>query len=156
MRMFADENADTSGILYMYNNNISREQGWDPGEFRLEDRETTPSQTSPRKSRMMDRFIAGPIDIGWLSHARKLGVTALWVGLALWYLRGLRKSDSFVVSNRMMEFWNVEPDAKRRALRKLQNAGLIAIQSRERRSPLVTIIVRSAARASGRLKERIA
>ena len=155
MRMFADENADTSGILYM-SNNIGREEGWNLSEFRLEDTEAASSQKPRRKSRLTDRFIAGPIDIGWLSHARKLGVTALWVGLALWYLRGLRKSDSFVVSNRMMEFWNVEPDAKRRALRKLRNAGLIAIRSRERRSPHVTIIVRSAAYASGKPNERIA
>jgi hypothetical protein len=152
--MFADENADTSGILYMSNNNIGREEGWNLSEFRLEDREAASSKKPPRKSRLTDSFIAGPIDIGWLSHARKLGVTALWVGLALWYLRGLRKSDSFIVSNRMMEFLNVEPDAKRRALRKLRNAGLIAIQSREKRSPLVTIIVKSAAYTSGKPNER--
>ena len=140
MRMFADENADTSGILYM-SNNIGREEGWNLSEFRLEDTEAASSQKPPRKSRLTDRFIAGPVDVGWLSRARKLGVTALWVGLALWYLRGLRKSDRFVVSNRMMESWNVEPDAKRRALRKLQRAGLILIEPQERRSPIVSLIL---------------
>ena len=109
--------------------------------FALEDTEAASSQKPPRKSRLTDRFIAGPVDVGWLSRARKLGVTALWVGLALWYLRGLRKSDRFVVSNRMMESWNVEPDAKRRALRKLQRAGLILIEPQERRSPIVSLIL---------------
>jgi hypothetical protein len=83
----------------------------------------------------------GPVNVVWLSQARKLGVAALWVGLALWHLRGLRKSHSFIVSNRMMASWEVKPDAKRRGLRKLQKAGLIEIESRERRSPLVTLVV---------------
>jgi hypothetical protein len=68
-------------------------------------------------------------------------VTALWVGLALWFVRGLRGADSFLVSNLMMRDWGVLPDAKSRALRKLQKAGLIAIEARGKRSPLVTLLV---------------
>jgi hypothetical protein len=139
-RMSADENADTSGILYM--SNLSKEHEWDPSELRLEtDKVLQSSSRRHRRARMRRAFVAGPIDVQWLSHARKLGVSALWVGLALWYIRGLRKSDRFVVSNRMMRPWNVEPDAKRRALWKLQKAGLIVIDSRERRSPVVTLVL---------------
>jgi len=85
------------------------------------------------------KFIAGPIDVIWLSKARQLGVTALWVGLGLWFLRGLKRNNTFVVSNMMMREWGVEPDAKSRALRKLEAAGLIEVEARGRRSPKVTI-----------------
>lgn len=53
-----------------------------------------------------------PPDFVWFSEARQLGVTALWVGLGLWFLRGLRRSNSFTVSNLMMQEWGVQPDAK--------------------------------------------
>ena len=85
-------------------------------------------------------FIAGPVDLAWLSQARKLGVTALWVGLILWFLRGLKRSDNFLVSNMTMRKWNVEPDAKTRALRKLEKAQLITVERRGKKSPAVTIL----------------
>jgi hypothetical protein len=81
------------------------------------------------------------VDVVWLSRARKLGVTALWVGLGLWFLRGLRRSNSFTVSNLMMREWGVQPDAESRALRALEQAGLIIIARREKRSPRVTLVV---------------
>jgi len=69
-------------------------------------------------------------------------VKALLVGLALWHLRGLRKADTFVVSNLMVLDWGIQPDAKSRALRALEKAGLIKIERRGKRSPQVTLVVR--------------
>jgi len=60
-------------------------------------------------------------------------VKALLVGLALWHLKGLRKADTVVVSNLMLQEWGVQPDAKTRALRKLENVGLIRIERRAAR-----------------------
>src|SRR5271169_3008577 len=125
--------------------NTSIRSSWDPSSFQIGPSDVTPSravaQRGRRVSSVRGKFIAGPIDVAWLSQARKLGVTTLWVGLALWFVRGLRGSDSFSVSNLMMRDWGVLPDAKSRALRKLQKAGLIAIEGRGKRSPLVTLIV---------------
>ena len=99
---------------------------WDPNCLRLKTTVATPSQPrTPRGRRLSPvpgRFIAGPVDVKWLSKARKLGVTALWVGLGLWYLRGLKRADSFLISNLMMQGWDVSPDAKSRALRALEKA----------------------------------
>jgi len=75
--------------------------------------------------------------------AAQLGVTALLVGLALWHLKGLRRTNSFIVSNLMVAEWGVQPDAKSRALRKLEKAGLVSIERREKRSPLVSLVVPS-------------
>lgn len=85
-------------------------------------------------------FIKGPLQVQWLLQARLLGVTALSVGLCLWYLRGLRASDSVILSNITMREWSVSPDAKARALRALEKAGLVTIERRGKRSPLVTIL----------------
>jgi hypothetical protein len=63
------------------------------------------------------------------------------VGLALWYFKGLRKTNSFIVSNLLLKEWGVGPDAKSRALRKLQKAGLISVEKRGKRSPQVTLVV---------------
>jgi DNA-binding transcriptional ArsR family regulator len=74
-------------------------------------------------------------------HASRLGVKALLVGLALWHLKKLRQADTIIVSNLMLRDWGIEPDAKSRALRKLEKAGLIRIERRGKRSPLVTLVV---------------
>jgi hypothetical protein len=63
--------------------------------------------------------------------------------LALWHIKGLRKTDTFVVSNLMLQEWDIQPDAKRRALRALERAGLIRIEGRGKRSPKVTLISRN-------------
>jgi hypothetical protein len=76
-----------------------------------------------------------------LVQASQLGVKALLVGLILWHLKGLRRSNSFTVSNLMVEGWKIKPDAKRRALCKLEKAGLIAIERRGKRSPRVTLLL---------------
>jgi hypothetical protein len=125
-------------------NNNGREN-WDPHSFQLDADSPAPkppNRKGRRVSSIRGKFVAGPIDAIWLSHARDLGVTALWVGLGLWYLRGLKRSDTFVVSNMMMQEWGVLPDAKGRALRKLQAAGLITMEQKGKRSPCVTLVIK--------------
>jgi hypothetical protein len=121
---------------------------WDPRRLRLPGATlAAPSggrPTEPRRRRGAGDgaapFIKGPLPVVWLGEARKLGVSALWVGLGLWYLRGLKRSSSVVVSNVMMRDWGVSGDAKSRALRALEAAGLITIERRGKRSPRVTIV----------------
>jgi DNA-binding transcriptional ArsR family regulator len=142
-RMLPHRNADTSSILL--SSNISGGASWDPGNLVLGDvaLSNAASRRGRRVSSVRGKFIAGPIDIVWLSQARKLGLTALWVGLGLWFLRGLRRSDTNIVSNLTMQEWDVEPDAKTRALRTLEKAGLVTVERRGKRSPRVTLIVQS-------------
>jgi len=60
--------------------------------------------------------------------------------MALWHLKGFRRSNRFTVSNLMLQEWGIQPDAKARALRKLEKAGLITVERRGKRSPQVTLI----------------
>jgi DNA-binding transcriptional ArsR family regulator len=46
-----------------------------------------------------------------------------------------------MVSNLMLQEWGVQPDAKSRALRALERAGLIRVERQGKRSPKVTLIV---------------
>jgi DNA-binding transcriptional ArsR family regulator len=125
--------------------NHSSRGSWEPKSFQIDLSDVASPNAGIRKGRRItpisDKFIKGPVNVVWLSQARQLGVAALWVGLSLWFLRGLRRSDSFIVSNLTMREWDVLPDAKRRALRALEKAGLITIERRGRRSPRVTLVV---------------
>jgi hypothetical protein len=118
---------------------------WDPSCLRLNRDKVTRLNGGIRRGRqsspIRDKFIAGPVDVSWVCQASQLGVKALLVGLALWHLKGLRRSNSFELSNLMVREWDVQPDAKSRALRKLEKAGLITIERRGKRSPQVTLIV---------------
>ena len=108
----------------------STPSNWDPSSLVLDG--VKPSQAVARKGRRVSpvrgKFIAGPLDAVWLSQARKLGATALWVGLVLWFLRGLKKSDTFVVSNLILQEWGVQPDTKSRVSIGVGSGPLIGIQ----------------------------
>jgi DNA-binding transcriptional ArsR family regulator len=123
---------------------------WDPSRLRLDQAQLN---GRPRRGRQASpirgKFIAGPIDVSWVCRAGRLGVKASLVGLALWHLRGLRRSNSFIVSNRTMREWGVQPDAKARALRALERAGLIRVERRGKRSPQVTLVVGNPSNGGG-------
>jgi hypothetical protein len=118
---------------------------WDPSSLRLTQDGVKRLQGGTRKGRraspIRGKFIAGPIDVQWVVQASRLGVKALLVGLALWHLKRLRQADTFTVSNLMMREWGVQPDAKSRALRALERAGLIRVERRGKCSPHVALIV---------------
>jgi hypothetical protein len=114
---------------------------WDPSSLRLDPERVKRSATRQgrRASPIRGKFIAGPIDVSWVVQASRLGVKAQLVGLALWHIRGLRREDTFIVSNLMLQEWGVQADAKSRALRALERAGLIRVERRGKRSPRVTL-----------------
>jgi DNA-binding transcriptional ArsR family regulator len=120
---------------------------WDPSSLRLNNEGVRRSQGVTRKGRrappVRGKFIGGPIDVPWVVQASRLGVKALLVGLALWHLKKLRQADAFTVSNLMLQEWGVQPDAKSRALRALEKAGLIRVERCGKRSPRVTLIVKA-------------
>lgn len=105
---------------------LNSDANWSPDLLRLNPNRVPRLQGHTRSGRRISsipgRFIAGPIDVGWVCQAAQLGVTALLVGLALWHLKGLRHADTFIVSNIMLEGWGIRPDAKSRALHKLEKA----------------------------------
>ena len=129
--------------MYPSNNN-KLGSAWDLDRLRLNqgavERYDGAKSHGRRTSPIAGKFIAGPVAVPWICRASQLGVKALLVGLALWHLKGLRKVDTFTVSNLMLQDWGIQPDAKWRALRKLERAGLIKVERRGKRSPEVTLL----------------
>jgi DNA-binding transcriptional ArsR family regulator len=132
--------------MYPHNSRVD----WDPNQFRLDghavQRSNGPRRSGRCASPILGRFIAAPIDAAWMIQAAQLGVKALLVGMVLWPLKGLRRTNSLIVSNLKTKEWGIGPDAKRRALRKLERAGLISIERQGKRSPRITLLSANAAR----------
>ena len=98
-----------------------------------------------RKSRVRKpkpgAFIKGPIPLVWMQTAAELpNKTAVTVGLAIWYLAGLKGKDTFVLSNLLIESFGITRQTKATVLKALEGAGLISIECRPRHNPVVTLI----------------
>jgi hypothetical protein len=127
------------GVMLM-DNKIS---AFDIEKFRLPDSYMESCPKPPKKSRkprLNDNFLKGPIPIPWFIKASALPGKASQIGVVLWYLSGLRKNDTVILANGLLEKFHVGRKAKYRGLRALEGAGLIAVEEREDRNPSVTII----------------
>jgi hypothetical protein len=87
-----------------------------------------------------ERFLKGPIPLKWLTHASMLPGKSLQVGIALWYLKGLKKNSVVKLTNVTLSEFGVKKDAKRRALKSLEEAGLVSIERYTGKNPIVTIL----------------
>jgi hypothetical protein len=93
-----------------------------------------------RPPRLEGKFIR-PLPEAWIRAAAALPGKALHVGCALWFLAGLRQSESVIVPNGLLKEYGVGRGAKRRCLQTLQAAGLITIEPRPNRNPQITLVV---------------
>ena len=98
------------------------------------------SPKKPRKPRLSGNFLKGPIPIAWLVKACALPGKAFQIGIVLWYLSGLRKNDTVILANGLLEEFHISRQAKYRCLKALEGAGLIAVEERKDRNPSVAII----------------
>jgi hypothetical protein len=85
-------------------------------------------------------FINGPIPLAWMKAAATLPGKCLHVGLALWYLAGLKKTKTVALGNLVLEGFGVSRKAKGNCLKELERAGLITVESRPGCSPIVTLL----------------
>ena len=83
--------------------------------------------------------LRGPIPLEWLSAAARLPGKSLHVGIALWFMGGLQKSRTVPVSNITSLRFGLDRNAKYRALAWLEGAGLVAVERKLGRTPIVTI-----------------
>jgi DNA-binding transcriptional ArsR family regulator len=86
------------------------------------------------------KFLKGPIPLKWLAAASKLPGKALQIGIVLWYLKGLKKNHVVKLTSVVLAEFGVKKDAKRRGLKVLEEAGLVSIQRRKNKNPIVTIL----------------
>ena len=102
------------------------------------------------KSRQYEEYIRGPLPLRWFQKASNISRTAGVVGLIIWkiaYQRKLwghdsqrRTSGSIKVTNQTCMKWGICGNSKNMALRMLEETGLIRLDTKRGRSPVVQII----------------
>lgn len=99
----------------------------------------------PKKKRPIIRhrrgwFIKGPIPGPWIARAASLGGKSLHVGMALWYLAGVRKSRQVKLTTKVINRFGIGPKAARVGLRRLEEAGLVSVFRGHGRLPVATLL----------------
>ena len=85
-------------------------------------------------------FIKGSIPLSWLIKANRLGGCTSAVATTLWFYDGINHGEPFHLTWRLDDVTGVSRQARQRALRKLEGAGLIQLTIRYGASPIVRII----------------
>jgi hypothetical protein len=86
------------------------------------------------------KFLRGPIPCWWLVKAARLPGKALHLAAVLWQRKGVVRSNHVTLSARSMSELGVKWDAVRRALKHMENAGLVRVGRTVGRSPRVEIV----------------
>ena len=89
---------------------------------------------------LREGFVRGPIPMSWLCCASRLPGRAFQVGLLIWLRVGQRKSRRVLLSTELTKTFGIDGDAKTRALRHLEDAGLVSVERRCRKNPYVTVL----------------
>ncbi len=112
----------------------------DVERLRLQSTTTVSPSRPPQRLRKGERFLKGPIPLSWLETAAALPGRSLHAGIALWYAAGLTRSASVPLSNISGLRFGLDRNAKYRALGWLEGAGLITVERKLGRAPVVTLV----------------
>jgi hypothetical protein len=91
------------------------------------------------RARRSRQFIP-PVPMEWFRRACRLPGKALVVALAAWYRSKRQGSPTVVLTQAGLSELGVSRQAKYRALRRLEEAGLLTVRRRGHKSPEVTVI----------------
>lgn len=91
-------------------------------------------------ARVRGKFLKGPISLNWLSTAAHLPGKTLHVGLALWFLVGLKRSGTVKLGSSTLKLFGIDRKAGYSALRRLEDARLVNVSRGIGRNPVVTIV----------------
>jgi hypothetical protein len=85
-------------------------------------------------------FLKGPIPMAWLNEAAKLPGKALNLGIAIWWLAGMAKTNTFKLTGKALDQLDVSRDAASSGLKRLEAQGLIRVQRAAGQRPTVEIL----------------
>lgn len=91
---------------------------------------------APRK----EPFLRGPIPLNWLSVAAQLPGKTLNVAIALWWLQGMAQGKPVKLTQSALKAMNLERDAARAGLARLEKGGLIMVERKPGQRPTVVIL----------------
>jgi hypothetical protein len=103
--------------------------------------ETLPSKAKPSKARQREADLFVKVPLKWANAAtRAIRSRQSFVLIWILHLAWRAKSPTFALSNTALVRYGVGRETKRRALAKLQAAGLIAVQRLPGRATIVTLL----------------
>ena len=104
----------------------------------------SPAHTKKKRPHATEPFLRGPVPLAWLARAHAAGGSALAVGLALWFVRGVSGTRAPVkVSSSVRRRFELSRDQTGYGLRALEAAGLARYVKKGRgRCPVVEILER--------------
>ena len=86
-------------------------------------------------------FLRGPVPLEWLTVAAKLPGKTINVALALWWRHGMAKDKPFKLTQMALKAMNVERDAERMGLARLEQAGLIQVERKPGQRPTISMVI---------------
>lgn len=121
-----------------------RQPDFSPSRLRLPpnsvDLRSGPHGPATRR-RLRTRFLKGPVPWPWLTKAARLPGRALHLGMALWFLKGFKRSQQQLsLSPSLLRELGVNRYTAYRGLRALEAAGLVSVERQQGRSPLVVLL----------------
>ena len=96
----------------------------------------------PTRRPRRGKFLRGPVPLSWLRRAATLSGKALAVGLALWFLHGVKKRWTVRLTRATLRRLGVGRKPGYAGLEKLEAAGLVRVTRQRGKSPVVTICTR--------------
>lgn len=112
----------------------------DPARMRLRAHTAVLGKVRLPRHTKGEGFLKGPVPLAWLEAAAGLPGKSLHAGVALWYAAGLTRSASIPLSNISGLRFGLDRNAKYRALAWLEGAGLVRVERKLGRAPVVTIL----------------
>ncbi len=97
----------------------------------------SPRDKSPNKK---PPFLKGPICFRWITKASALPGKALHVGLAIWYLIGLKRTSTIKLAPSVVRKFGASRDSGYRALKSLEVAKLVSVKRLNGQAPIVTVL----------------
>lgn len=86
-------------------------------------------------------FVKGPIPLEWLGRAAALPGKTINVAIALWWRHGMAKGKPFKLTRVSLKYLSVERAAASAGLARLEQAGLIQVETRPGQRPLISIVL---------------
>lgn len=105
--------------------------------------------TRRRKVSRAAAFVFGPIAVRDIKIATELGGSCLSVLLALFFRTDLTKARTVTLPGRILDEFGIRLDAKLRALKRLEQAGLISVERRPGHAAVIKLSKRRRRRATG-------
>ena len=87
------------------------------------------------------KYLKGPIPLPWLSEAAILSGRTLHVALCLWFLSGLQKSKTVKIEKAALDAFGLTRKTVYRGLDKLSEEGLIEVDQRPGKYPIIQILL---------------